>query len=78
MPKPPDQLWSYLGIDPGKSGGLVCIDRDGGIDWWVMPANELDLLQLLQSLPTPVFAGLELVHSMPRDAAKAAFSFGHG
>lgn len=40
----------YLGIDPGKSGGLACLDERGVVLWTQkMPETEADLLDVIDS-----------------------------
>jgi hypothetical protein len=34
---------AFMGIDPGMSGGLVCIQEDGEVDAIGMPATEKDI-----------------------------------
>ena len=54
MPTLPDDktVENYLGIDPGKSGGLALIRsslRNSKIlDWVVMPASDYDLYKVLR------------------------------
>jgi crossover junction endodeoxyribonuclease RuvC len=81
----------YLGIDPGKSGGIAAI-HDGSriIHVWKMPATERDLLDLLAPYnqvpivvrdplerPGPgVIAMIEQVGVMPKQGIVSAFTFG--
>jgi crossover junction endodeoxyribonuclease RuvC len=73
-----------IGIDPGKSGGLVAIHPDGEVEAWKMPATERDIWSFfgdfnrsLGRLP-PVFAAIEKVHSMPGQGVASCFAFGMG
>lgn len=73
----------YLGIDPGKSGAFALISKECDVkileDW---PGNEVQLAQKIEDIVgiyyvhNTILCALEHVHSMPRDAKKAAFSFG--
>jgi len=70
----------YIGIDPGKQGGLVIfapsIDR---LNWTEMPATEVELWAWFASLPkVPTFAVLEKVNSDPNFGRAASFTFGMG
>lgn len=82
---------THIGIDPGKSGGIVGLQlhyhNDTGVlsntdvEWWVMPDSDillLNTLELLKNSSDQVFAVLEQVNSMPRDGNKGLFTFGEG
>lgn len=72
----------YIGIDPGKSGGLVAIgDRDILIG--KMPATEHDIAAVFDRITclstetgTCMIAYIEKVHSMPKQGVTATFTFG--
>lgn len=76
-----------LGIDPGKSGGLVCI-RDGAVAGIAPAASSLaDLWALIRWVLVSVDeqhgetiqrAYLEKVASSPQMGVKSAFTFGQG
>lgn len=76
----------YLGIDPGKQGGMAALeDMYGGV-MFAQPTpvagNELDLalitkyLSELKSEDVEVVAVIEKVHSMPSQGVASMFSFG--
>ncbi len=74
-----------VGIDPGKKGGFVCIERQASgriviVEMETMPfaGDELDVMMIAKwfELWEPEFIFLERVASMPRDGAMAAFAFG--
>jgi crossover junction endodeoxyribonuclease RuvC len=68
----------YLGIDPGKSGGLCRLSESGEVAALsVMPDTELDTWQWFQGWGTE-FALIELVHSMPQQGVSSTFTFGKG
>lgn len=73
---------TYIGIDPGKSGGIAWIDEDGGgAVAETMPDTIKDILDLLCSIPSVVLTSrcaIELVHSSPQMGVKSAFTFGQG
>lgn len=69
----------FIGIDPGKAGGLACIRADRSIvcvAYW--PDTEHELLSMLVELgaPTPSAAILERVSASPQMGVTSAFKFG--
>lgn len=71
----------FLGIDPGKTGGIAALRKDGGI--YVvssMPDTDHELLAFLEGLGQgfgkDAFAFVERVHSMPKQGHVGAFTFG--
>ncbi len=71
-------LDNCIGIDPGKSGGIVAIFNDG-VEAFKMPDTERDLWDLFSTIEgycSETFAYIERVHSMPNDGGRAAFTFG--
>jgi hypothetical protein len=72
----------YVGIDPGKTGAisLLTSDRAGPVKLWAMPKTPSDVWTLFEGIAKLTqgdqFCVLERVHSMPRDSAKGAFTFG--
>jgi Holliday junction resolvasome RuvABC endonuclease subunit len=68
----------YLGIDPGKNGGLAIVGSDGSAIATRMPATERDIYDWLNDRPRPSHAVLEKVHSTPQMGVKSAFTFGRG
>jgi hypothetical protein len=52
MPKPPKRKtgWTYIGIDPGKSGGLVALSS-AGIVVTPMPGTERDVWDWFAAIP---------------------------
>jgi crossover junction endodeoxyribonuclease RuvC len=71
---------NYIGIDPGKSGGIAVIGPSGA-KAFKMPESDADLLDLLSSicpLGSPRFALLEKVHAMPGQGVTSTFTFGEG
>ena len=74
---------NYLGIDPGKSGGLALITMTGmptpfKVTTWKMPATEADLWEVLERMPKGTLAILERVHAMPKQGVTSCFTFGQG
>ena len=67
----------YLGIDPGKHGGLAVIYSDGNVS--VMPLKEETLITVLRTLPgIPARCCLEKVGAMPGQGLASTFNFGVG
>jgi len=68
---------SWIGIDPGKSGGLVKISRNQ-ICLTAMPKTEKDIFEWFTgTLDNPV-AIIEKVHAMPGQGVTSMFTFGMG
>jgi crossover junction endodeoxyribonuclease RuvC len=67
----------FLGIDPGKSGGLVVISGKT-VRTYVMPETESDIWRLVDELPRISFALIEKVHAMPKQGVSSSFTFGAG
>lgn len=85
MPTLPDDetLDNYLGIDPGKSGGLALIRSslrsNQVLSYSFMPESDYDLYKLLRDWKNTYgisSAVLERVSSMPGEGHVGAFSFG--
>lgn len=80
-----------IGIDPGKSGGIVMLDECGSVESCVkMPETPHDLYEHLARLVSHaascvsemsepmVYVYIEKVGGIPGQAASSAFSFGVG
>lgn len=69
---------TFVGVDPGASGGMAVIWHDGQYDAWKMPETEDDVVELLLELQSAneLFAVLEKVHSMPKQGVASSFAFG--
>lgn len=67
---------TYIGIDPGKKGGLAIIDK--GIAQ-VLPFDERDYLDALRYVnPGEAIVCLERVSAMPGQGVVSMFTFGTG
>jgi hypothetical protein len=72
----------FIGIDPGKTGAISLLTEDpkGPVKLWAMPKTPSDIWDFFAALAEVTqgdqFVMLERVHSMPRDSAKGAFTFG--
>lgn len=81
MPRIESQKPIFIGIDPGKSGGIAVINDDVVLAF-VMPKTVLELWDTINCVPTlnmgikPMFALIEDVHSMPKQGVKSMFTFG--
>jgi hypothetical protein len=74
----------FVGIDPGKLGGIACIWESGQAEAWKMPETERDVSQLLWQfnglehleMASEVFAVIEHVGPMPGNGVTGMFKFG--
>jgi crossover junction endodeoxyribonuclease RuvC len=70
----------YIGIDPGKGGGIAATTGKLSI-CSKCPATVADMARLLDSLVSmgdKPFAVIEAVHSMPKQGVVSTFTFGQG
>jgi crossover junction endodeoxyribonuclease RuvC len=71
----------YIGVDPGASGSIVCIN-ERGVPLLLMPLKNMtdtdikENLELLMQLSLPLNGVLERVHSMPKQGVSSTFKFG--
>lgn len=73
---------AYIGIDPGKSGGIAIV-AEGKEPWAVkMPATERDTWDVIEDIrqwcDCETVAALEKVHAMPKQGVTSTFTFGQG
>lgn len=72
----------YVGIDPGKSGGICVYDTDENtVDFVKMPVTIHDIVTELSVIKRgykDVKVVLEKVHSMPGQGVASTFTFGQG
>lgn len=72
----------YVGIDPGKSGGICVYDTDDNtVDFVKMPPTVHDIiiqLVIIKDGYRDVKVVLEKVHSMPGQGVASTFTFGQG
>lgn len=75
----------YIGVDPGKSGGISYILEDERWPTAVfannMPKTDRDVLDMfvgISKLATNVYAVVEVVHSSPQMGVRSAWTFGRG
>ena len=69
----------YIGIDPGKHGGIAVMGADGEVlDVVKMPETPQDLLDFLEHYKDDGFCTLERVGGMPGNGGSAMFNFGKG
>lgn len=78
---------NFIGIDPGKAGGIAVVNEDGSIGGATdMPATIRDLIDVLNEMAYEpaiggelrTFAFLEFVRSSPKMGVVSAFTFGRG
>jgi len=66
----------FIGIDPGKSGGIAVLDPQGTpLATTKMLETERDLWAWLQQFDD-ARATIELVHAMPKQGVTSTFTFG--
>ena len=65
----------YIGVDPGKNGGIAIIDNDGAV---AFSFSEERLLIELDSIAKEYecICYLEHVHAMPKQGVSSTFNFG--
>ncbi len=69
----------YIGIDPGKHGGIAVLDASGTvIEVAKMPETPQDLLSFLSRHKEGSVCTLERVGGMPGNGGSAMFNFGKG
>ena len=71
----------YIGIDPGKSGGLMIIDETGKAEAHKCPEKVFDMSVLFKiaignTAPDNVKLLMERVWARPTNATRAAFTYG--
>lgn len=70
---------NYIGIDPGKHGGIAVLGESGAvIDVVKMPETPQDLLGFLSQYRENSVCTLERVGGMPGNGGSAMFNFGKG
>ena len=67
----------YIGIDPGKSGGIAIISEEGAFAI-KMPETEKDIFEYLRDNSYNSFCLIEQVHAMPGQGVTSMFNFGMG
>lgn len=65
----------YIGIDPGKNGGIAFINEFGEIIQ-LLPFSEDSLIQLIKNCSSDMKCTLEHVHAMPKQGVSSTFNFG--
>lgn len=72
----------YVGVDPGKSGGICVYDTDDNtVNFVKMPSTIHDIVMEFSAIKrgyTDVKVVLEKVHSMPGQGVASTFTFGQG
>lgn len=78
MPKINDREKFYIGIDPGKSGGIAIIDSRVTFTR-PMPSSERGIWEVIAVEDNShTFAVIEKVHAMPKQGVTSMFTFGVG
>jgi hypothetical protein len=73
--------FKYIGIDPGKGGGLAVVDLRGQMKAYKCPTSSEEMALLFQicignTAPEKVKLLMERVWARPTNAVRAAFSYG--
>ena len=71
----------YIGIDPGKNGGIMVIDESGEATAYKCPEKVFDMAVLFRLLmshtaPDNICLLMERVWARPGNAVRAAFTYG--
>ena len=77
-------MTAWIGIDPGQTGGLACVEPDGSLRWAMpMPAISGEVMgqqlaHILEHAATiqHIKVIIEQVHSMPGQGVSSTFKFG--
>ena len=77
-------MTAWIGIDPGQTGGLACVEPDGSLRWAMpMPAvsgevvgQQLAAILKHASEVSHTKVMIEQVHSMPGQGVSSTFKFG--
>ena len=69
---------TFLGVDPGASGGFGTVGQLADAVAFKMPETERDIVDTLKKFKEwgQVFAVIEEVHSMPKQGVASSFKFG--
>ena len=65
----------YIGIDPGKNGGIAFINEFDEIIQ-LLPFSEDSLIMLIKNCSSDMKCTLEHVHAMPKQGVSSTFNFG--
>lgn len=69
----------YIGIDPGKNGGIALLDEEGPIEYTVMPDTVAGVYDWLSSLATSLTNAamvIEMAQPMPKQGVVSVFTYG--
>jgi hypothetical protein len=71
-------IGNYLGIDPGRQGGIALLSHDGIVQAWEMPETEQDIHRLFRHRLKPAgvaFCLIERVHAWPGEGVHSVSVF---
>lgn len=78
-------MMTYIGIDPGASGGIGVIHPNGKATAFKMPDTDRDIFDAIEEVKVMAaangygcMAALEKVHAMPKQGVTSTFTFGVG
>lgn len=74
-----------IGVDPGLSGAMVCLDNGVPIEWETMPVMKVGHQTRVNGAAVYAFIAasrcehvfIEQVHAMPKQGVSSMFTFGH-
>ena len=70
---------NYIGVDPGRSGGVAVLTEGGAVvGAWPMPETERDVYDLIKEFSDSSRAVIEYVRCRPGQGAPGVFKFGWG
>lgn len=76
MPVIDQELYGYMGIDPGQGGGIAVLGPNSKCLFAVkIPQTERDVWELVD-IDYTCIAIIEKVHSMPKQGVASSFKFG--
>lgn len=79
MPAPSEPQRLYLGIDPGRDGGIATVNQSGDcVSLIRMPETEQDILWAIPFGDEVDMCVIEKVHSFPGQGVSSTFKFGMG
>lgn len=69
----------YIGIDPGRQGGIAVLSADGSVvEVAKIPTTPMDVLDFLSKYKDDSYCVLERVGGLPGQGGSAMFNFGKG
>lgn len=70
------KTFTFIGIDPGFNGSIVAISDTETKYIALSKATEREIALFIKNIQGDKFAGIELVHSFPKQGVVSTFKFG--